>query len=188
MLKFMFILCVHAAMLLAICSAIAVEPKRKDLDLKNHKPIAAAIVKFDEATLFEGVPRKKDSKAPEPTQKTIKIHEYTFFDETLEISADDAKAVVKLLANADSVSEQHPKFCGGFHPDYCLQLNVGKEKWLALVCLTCHEVKFYGPKKLHLYCDLKDPAYEDVKKILIEYRKNRPVPRLKPETTKKEEK
>lgn len=153
-----------------------------DQDLANHVPIAAAIGKWNEITLYEGLPHQQAEKAlladELKTKKIAKFHDYPFYAEELFITDVDSEASSKLLANPASLEKHQGKFCGDFHPDYCLEWKVGKETWLALICLGCHEVKFYGPKKLCLYCDLKDDAYDELKKILVNYQKNRPPSRF----------
>lgn len=162
--------------------ASADESQRKDENLTHHRPIAAAIGKATNVILYEGLPHQqsdKESLAEElKTKKTVKFHDYPFYAEVLSMTEEDAADAGKLLANAKSIAQHQAKFCGAFHPDYCLEFKVGKETWLALICLGCHEVKFYGPKKLHLYCDLKDDAYDELKKLLVNYQKNRPPSRF----------
>jgi hypothetical protein len=39
-------------------------------------------------------------------------------------------------------------------------------------------VKFFGPKQLRLHCDLKREAFDELKKVLVKYQKNRPQTRV----------
>jgi hypothetical protein len=95
-----------ASLQLLILAARADEPKRKDLDLANHQPIAAAIGKFDEVTLYEGLPREPAASIAElKTKRTVKLHDYPFYAEVLTIADDDAKAASGLLTEPKSLGE-----------------------------------------------------------------------------------
>src|SRR5262249_38836674 len=94
--------------------------------------------------------------------------------ETLTLKEEDAKKLTELFCAADSFEKYRgPKKCGGFHPDYCIEWQDGKDVYQVLVCFGCNEVKCYGPKS-DLHCDVKKEAMEQFAKILKTYRKNRP--------------
>lgn len=156
------------------------DSKRRDLDLANHAPFAAAIGALNSVTLYEGLPGETKLLASElKTKKTVKFHEYPFYSETLPVSEADAGTFTKICAERGSIAKYEGNLCGGFHPDYCLEWKVGKETWQALICLGCGEVKFYGPKNMRLHCNLEKETYKKLQAMFKGYRKNRPVGNVK---------
>lgn len=152
----------------------APESKRTDLDLQNHAPFAEALGKLTDLTVYDGMPRDTKLAGEERrSKKTVKLHGYTFYAEKASIQPQDRTKIVEIGSELASFKALQQKFCGGFHPDYALEWTVGKETWRALICLTCHEIKFYGPKGLRLHCDIEEQAFDQLKTLLAGYRRNR---------------
>ncbi len=63
------------------------------------------------------------------------------------------------------------KKCGGFHPDFAVEWQIGTAKYQALICFGCGEVKLFGPGYESRY----DFHSETIEKILKKYNKNRPA-------------
>jgi hypothetical protein len=66
------------------------------------------------------------------------------------------------------------KKCGGFHPDYAVEWSVGRDRYRALICFGCEEVKLFGPA-LESRNDLDRTAYKRLEELLKPYQKNRPA-------------
>jgi hypothetical protein len=107
-------------------------------------------------------------------KKTIKLHDYSFYERPLALAADEVAALSKLSSDADSYwSYGGPKLCGGFHPDYCLSWKDGDATYQLLFCFGCHEMKLYGPKE-ELVVDLRQDAFKQFEALLKKHRDQRP--------------
>jgi hypothetical protein len=164
--------------LVLFAGVAAAAPKEISTDLANHAPLAAAIADADKVTVFEGLPHQsseKDSLERElKAKKTVTLHDFPFYAETLAVADADTKSLTALAADGKSVQKwAGAKPCGGFHPDYALEWTVGKDTYRMLVCFGCHEVKLYGPKAA-VYADMSDHGLHGLEKILKPLRKNRP--------------
>ena len=170
---------------LALTALGADEPKQPDTNFDNLKLLVEGVKKANKVVLYEGLPHQffdKDLLEQElKNKKTVKVHDYPFYAETLALKDEDAKRLTELFCAADSFAKfRGPKRCGGFHPDYCVEWQDGKGVYHVLVCFGCHEVKCYGPK-VDLYCDINNDAYKEFEKVLKPYRKNRPEKKGAPE-------
>jgi hypothetical protein len=172
--------------LAGLCVTSAAEPARKAdskpkgsaEEFKKLPALTAALGKATKVVLHEGLPHQTfEPKLLEQelkTKKTVKVHGFPFYQETLSLKEADAKKLTALFRAGESFTAYRgPKKCGGFHPDYAVEWRLGKDVYQALVCFGCHEVKFYGPKA-GVYCDVRDRALGEMKKVLLSYRKNRP--------------
>lgn len=167
-----------ASLLVALQPAWADEPKETDTNFDNHKPIAAGVRKATKVVLHEGLPHQtfeREELARElKAKKTEQLNGFPFYAETLPLKPEDAKKLTDLFCEPKSfVKFQGYKLCGGFHPDYCIEWQDGKDVYRVHVCFGCHEVKCFGPK-IELYCDVRGEAYKEFERILKPYRKNRP--------------
>src|SRR5262249_17395095 len=149
-----------------------------ETNLRNHRPLAAAVRKADRMALYEGLPHQESEKdlfARElGTKKTVQFHEFPFYAEALSLKEEDAKRLSDLFCDAESFNRYSSgKKCDEFHPDYCIEWQVGDDTYRALICFGCHEMKAYGPN-LVLLCDIRSDPYKAFKKVLESYRKNRP--------------
>lgn len=156
------------------------EPRETDMNFGNYTPLAAAVAKADQVTLYEGLPHpmfeKKLLDEELKNRKTVQHHGFPFYVEPLPLKERDAKELTKLFTDAKSFARfSGYKLCGGFHPDYCIEWHVGNEVYRCLVCFGCHEIKVFGSKS-ELYCDIANQAYSRFKELLEPYRKNRPKP------------
>ena len=149
---------------------------------KQHKQFVAAINKADKTALLEGLPSEWEHGllAEElKTKKTVKHFKYPFYSNPLPLTEKDKKALLALAVAKNSLPELlEEHLCGGFHPDYCIEWHVGKDIYYCLICFGCHEAELYGPK-IVLHCDLPDAAYDSFKKILMQYRRERPESKSK---------
>ena len=160
--------------LLSVARAEALTAK----DLKQFTPISKGISRASGLTVFEGLPHQMfeaaQLKKELATKKTIRLHRFPFYERPLPIAADMIEPLRRLSASTKSYrTYSGPKFCGGFHPDYCLAWSDGDTTYHLLICFNCHEMKLFGPKS-NLILDIREDAYEAFKKTLKSYRAQRP--------------
>src|SRR6516165_3185263 len=110
---------------LALTALGADEPKQPDTNFDNLKLLVEGVKKANKVVLYEGLPHQffdKDLLEQElKNKKTVKVHDYPFYAETLALKDEDAKRLTELFCAADSFAKfRGPKRCGGFHPDYCV--------------------------------------------------------------------
>ncbi len=165
--------------MLGLSSAMAQIKDRKETstNFKNHKLLAASVRKADKVTLYEGLPHQLfHSEVFEEelkTKQTVRLHNFAFYAEPLDLKETDAKKLTDLYSDPKSFRPfLGYKACGGFHPDYCIEWHVGKSIYRALICFGCHEMKSFGPEA-ELYCDIDDKAYKQLQETLIAYGRNR---------------
>ncbi len=157
------------------------DSKETDTNFGNHKSLANGVQKSDKVILREGLPHQTFERElldqELKSKKTVKFNEFPYYGESLQLKEGDAKKLTALFCDPKSFEPfLGYKKCGGFHPDYCIEWQVGKEVYRAHICFGCHEMKCFGPKA-ELYCDISDDAYKQLEEILHSYRKNRPQPK-----------
>jgi hypothetical protein len=137
-----------------------------------------AVPQAEKVVLYEGLPHQNyESRLLEEERRTKAVQDlngYPFYQEPLTFIDGDAKRVSKILQDSGSyLPFSGEKKCGGFHPDYAVEWHVGAERYRALLCFGCDEVKLFGPglKSRH---DMERDAFEELQQILKGYRKNRP--------------
>ena len=90
-------------------------------------------------------------------KQKVTIHGFQFYKETIAHDEADEKKLIALCSDKKTFGKYGgAKFCGGFHPDWCLEFTSGREVYRVLVCLGCHEARLYGPKKMLLFSDLDE--------------------------------
>ena len=147
-------------------------------NFRNLPKFTSAVKNADRVVLYEGLPHQGNEhnlfEQELRAKKTVQIHGYPFYEETLPLKGEDATKLLDLYCDPSSFRPwMGLKSCGGYHPDYCIEWHVGKDVYLALICLGCWEIKSYGPKT-ELYCDVENDAMDKFKAILKPYQKNRP--------------
>jgi hypothetical protein len=156
-----------------------------DFNFDNRDRLVKGVQRADKVVLYEGLPHQSyETNLLErelKSKKTIKLHEYPFYDEPLQLSEGDGKRLTDVYCAQSSLRPlfgqtyfgDSDKKCGGYHPDFCIQWSSGQDVYQILLCFGCSEVKSFGPK-VRLYCDMTDEAAQQFKAILKAYRKNRP--------------
>ena len=149
-----------------------------DTRFDQNKSVFDGVQNATKLTLYEGLPHqlfeRQELKQERASKPTIIIHHFPFYRETLDVTIDDASKVLSILGNKTSFMPfRGPKKCGGFHPDYCAEIETGTGTSHFLICFGCGEAKIYGPRG-ELYCDIRGAEYEQLKTLLKKYRKNRP--------------
>jgi hypothetical protein len=144
----------------------------------NPRILTEVIRQADRVVLYEGLPHPAwESNLLEEERRNKAIQEldgYPFYQEVLTLTPEDAKRLSEVLGeSATYMPFAGDKLCGGFHPDYAAEWHVGEDRYRALICFGCEEVKLFGPR-LDSRNDLDHAAYEKIQELLKGYRKNRP--------------
>jgi hypothetical protein len=166
-----------ACLLFAGCS-----PERKaDTRFEDNKALFASFRDADKLTVYEGLPHQvwesKQLDKEKQAKPTVQLHGFPFYRETLEVKADDQKALRKLLGDEGSFKQwMGEKKCGGFHPDYLVELRAGDTDYRFLICFGCQEVKVFEPEKSSRW-DMTKETSKQLEGLLKKYQKNRPAPR-----------
>ena len=175
--RFLLTLFAMCAVLLSAGNA-AVRPELTAEDLSQFTPISEGIRRASSLTLYEGLPHQMweadQFKKELATKKTIRIHDFPFYERPLVLAADEIEPLRRLSAAGSSYTTYGgPKLCGGYHPDYCLTWKDGEATYQLLICFGCHEMKLYGPKS-ELIVDIGDDAFKAFAAALKKHRDQRP--------------
>jgi len=172
---------------LANLSVCAVLPRASDgadssglsaSELVEFTPLSQGVSRASTLTLYEGLPHPdweaEYFKMELATKKTVRLHDYSFYERPLHVAAEDIETLRRLSANPDSYwSYRGPKPCGRYHPDYCLAWKDYDSIYDFLICFGCEEMKLYGPEG-HLLVDLRSESALRFKITLQNYRNERP--------------
>lgn len=144
---------------------------------KQIKPLVAGIRMAKRLVVYEGLPhqRHKEVVAKElKDKKTVKFHDFHFYAETVAIDKEDAKTLTALCGELKTFGRyEGAKFCGGYHPDWCLEFKNGDDVYQVLICFGCHEARLYGPNH-DVFSDLDSAAVKELEAILSPLHKNVP--------------
>jgi hypothetical protein len=155
------------------------QPASISTDFGRLPSVLEGIGKSAEVVLYEGLP----SEFWEPQvreqelnrKKTIKLHDYAFYDDRIALPATDVERFTTLLSSKALFKRYRgQKACGDYHPDYCVEWKPGEATTRALICMECGEVKFFGPRS-ELHSDLIPEAGEKLTQWLRPYQRNRPA-------------
>ncbi len=175
-------------MLLAAAGALSANDSPPNLagsqpDTREHfeqsiDPFMRAIRNCEALTLHEGLPHPRwepELLEQELQQKeTIQIHGFHFYRAPLEVKLAEKRNLRRLCSQARSFQPYSgSKFCGGFHPDWCLTWKNGDAVYQVLVCLGCQEAQIHGPTS-GLWTDFAPHAAGDLKYWLAKYGRQRP--------------
>ena len=145
----------------------------------NPQTFTEAIQRADKVVLYEGLPHQLfESRLLEEERRTKEVQElngYPFYQEPLALTGEDAKRLSEILgASATYEPFSGEKRCGGFHPDYAVEWQVGADRYRVLICFGCKEVKSFGSEP-ETRNDLDSAAHQQLLELLRGYRKNRPA-------------
>jgi hypothetical protein len=159
---------------------ITAERRGEERFTGSIRPILDGVRKAKTLVVFEGAPHQRweaELLARELREKkTVRLHDFPFYAESLELKEADALEVWALCPTKQVFrGRSGMKLCGGFHPDWCLEWRDGDKAYRALLCFGCHEARLYGPKD-EVECDLDEATLKQLRRILVPYRKNRPGP------------
>lgn len=166
------------AEILKVESLKSIEPDTQEHFEKNIGPLVDGIKKAELVVLYEGLPHQRyDQKllARELREKkTVTIRDFPFYAETIPIDEVHAKKLTELCGDVQTFERfSGGKFCGGYHPDWCIEFKNDQDVYQVLVCLGCQEARFYGPNN-EVFSDIVETAYEKLEELLNPLRKNRP--------------
>jgi hypothetical protein len=161
----------------AVLLASACHPGNSD------QGFAGVVRRAQKVVLHEGLPhRTYGSQLLEKERRTKEVEDvggHPFYKDLLELSGDDAKEVSDILGDPGTYKPfSGEKKCGGFHPDYAAEWQVGADRYWALICFGCYEVKLLGPG-FNSRLDLNQVAYERRRQVLKAHQKNRPAPKTR---------
>jgi hypothetical protein len=151
-------------------------PPPTDTNLANLPRILAAIPKSGGMRLYRGLP----SEFWEPelrTQelgraKTVRLHGYAFYEESIPIPEADAGRLTALLSfRGTFLRHAGKKRCSGYSPEYGVEWKAGEDGIRALVCLECAEVKMFALGNA-VYCDLSPGAEQSLESSLGRYKED----------------
>lgn len=141
------------------------------------RPPVASVKPSDKLTLYEGLPHQFfERKALEQEKKkpTVELGGFPFYREPLDLKNDDLQTLKNLIGDAGTLKPfSGAKKCGGFHPDYAVEWQSGKDVHRYLICFGCWEAKVIGPQGEAMY-DVAPNARDRLKTLLEPYRRNRP--------------
>ena len=143
--------------------------------LRDIAPIVVDIAKADTLVVYEGLPRLDENGIRRETaeHKTFQKEGYYFYAEPLGVRPGVVERLRKIVANYRSfLAYGGPKFCGGYHPDLCLEWRTQDQVHRVYLCFGCHEGQFVGPKYDYMV-DIDEPAYEELFKTAVSLFKHR---------------
>jgi hypothetical protein len=132
----------------------------------------------DAVTLYEGLPHQgfeeKLLESELAKKPVVRWGGFPFYAGSIAPSAADAARLRELLS-AESTFEpwSGEKKCGGFHPDWAVEIGTGDAASRALVCFGCEEIKLLKGGSEERF-DVADAAEKALVQVLGAYRKNRP--------------
>jgi hypothetical protein len=114
------------------------------------KTFTDAYRRAETVVIYEGLPRGSDaSNLPDDKRgkrSVREFHGYSFYEPPLWV---EGFGNGRLTASLGDPAKYRPfsgeKKCGGFHPDYAVELRLGSSTYRALICFGCSEVKLFGP-------------------------------------------
>jgi hypothetical protein len=157
------------------------EPRQPSARFSARKKFVSRIKNADDIRLFEGLPHpmfERDILEREmQTKPAFDLHGYLFYEERLALEEPEKTELSRIFQDPRTfVPWTGPKACGGFHPDFCVEWQVGQDVYHALLCFGCGEAKFFGPD-VELYCDMNERAPKRMGAARALRYKNRPEPK-----------
>jgi hypothetical protein len=121
-----------------------------------------AVRNSSKVTFYEGIPRHR-----EPEKKPVFVlHGESFYQGDLTLPESNRKLILELLQDPATfqplTSGEHK--CGGFHADYAVEFLCDGQKYQALLCFGCDEVKLYGPG-IERHDDLSRTAIDKLREL-----------------------
>lgn len=157
-------------------------PYKLERDFEKHPRLSAEVKKGEGFVVYEGLPHQvKEQELFEKelkTKKTIEIDDFSFYAEPIEITEEDAQALLEMHASTENVSAlKQDAPCGKFHPDFALVGTVNGKRSAIHFCFGCGEVlTIVGDEKM--FSDMTQAGEDNLGGALWKYAKNRP-PRQK---------
>jgi hypothetical protein len=123
--------------------------------LLSFVKFSAQVAKTEKFIIYEGLPHAKQEKLDQikSTEKTTNFEGFDFYAEPLPGKAMTSEELREILADHQLFSPTPPggKFCGGFHPDICLQYEVDGKDFRTHICFGCYEILAVGPEQKYSF-------------------------------------
>jgi hypothetical protein len=139
--------------------------------LRDFGSVVAELANAETLVAYEGLPRKdedEDETKAKPEidgAKTFQIDGFDFFTQPLTVSPKTVEQFRRVVADYRSFeSYGGPYFCGGYHPDLCLEWRTNGQVYRVCICFGCYEARIIGPKKTLMF-DIDDAAYKNLYQI-----------------------
>jgi hypothetical protein len=116
--------------------------------LRQFAYLSTSIADADQLDVLEGLPRASTETLDRTgaNSDTVEIDGWDFYSKPLELTpAVSNRLRMTLLDYASFQPYSGGKFCGGFHPDFCVQWKYRGASYHALVCLGCNEILYVVP-------------------------------------------
>lgn len=161
-----------------------VDPDDVEKFRREIKSLIGGIGASTSVTIYEGLPHQRGEKKllvdELRTKKTVRLHRFPFYDIAIPAKPEVAAKLIALCGAQETFGPYGgAKFCGGFHPDWCVEFKKGPDVYQILVCFGCQEVRLYGPQNM-AYSDLDKATMTKLVDILKPLQNNRPKPIKKP--------
>ena len=145
---------------------------------QNIGPLVDGIAKANVVSVYEGIARQLTEQEEIERglihRKTVMRHGFSFYEAAIPAVETDAAKLTALFSGTKTLSKYTgPQFCGGFHPDWCVEFNAGDDIYRVLICFGCREARLYGPTN-EVFTDFETATYNDLIDIL------EPLPRERP--------
>jgi hypothetical protein len=153
--------------------------KRRDESIKRGNANAEFLVKFakylkaissaNDLLIYEGLPRATEQEIEKIKQanKTIEIDDWIFYAEVLPGNSSIVETLRASLVDYQSFKPyEGGKFCGGFHPDFCVEWKADGRAYYMLICLGCSESVFITPTDKTTF-DFNDAAWKSFAQIAM---------------------
>lgn len=124
-------------------------------------------------TAIEGLPRFPNTASVDGD--TYKIREYSFYNGRISLPPEDEKRVITILESKHSYEPHTEKLCGGFHPDWAIEIDSRFGPTVYLICFGCDEAIVMEGIGGYFPYDLADDARDALYDILITYHVNVPA-------------
>lgn len=146
---------------------------------QNIELLVAGIAKANSVILYEGMNRQlSESESIDRGilyKKPMILHGFAFYETPISVVDADAATLFALCGTAQTFSRYTgPKFCGGFHPDWCVEFIAGQDVYQVLVCFGCREARLYGPTN-EVFSDLKKETFNAFLDVLEPLHKELPM-------------
>ncbi len=142
-----------------------------------QESVFRSLKKTDELFVYEGLPhpiRENSYFEKEKNRKDVlEIDGHWFYQPKVKVSGESHNDLMNLLLDGKGFhmpeSNEPPKDCGPFHPDYAIMWNSEGAKNYLMICYTCSEAKLIREGKSTTYY-----LFANWQKVLSEFQLNRP--------------
>ncbi len=118
-----------------------------DAEWKTHLAVCVEAVRAKSSIkLFKGLPnplRRQEEWAKEKaTKKTVAMGGFFFYDPPSPLHESISKKLIDTYVTGAAFTRwSGSKYCGGFHPDVCIEIVSADTIFQVQLCFTCAEMK-----------------------------------------------